>query len=564
MDTTPTELRTTDLQKSPPDTGQWKQFDRRTVMSTLLVALLITFVATLDGTVVAPAFPRMLADLQGFNLIVWIETVYLLTSTITLPIYGGLSDRVGRKPVVLGSLLIFLGASALCGFAQSMPQLVIFRAIQGIGAGGLELMASTMIADIFPPRERGKWQGLWGSVYALAALIGPLIGGLLTDHLSWRWVFFVNVPIGIAGLALLLLFVPNLGIKNRHASFDYLGSCLFILGSVFLLLGFSWGGSQFTWLSPQILILLGCAAVALIGLVVHCVRKERRGGSPVIEMSLFTSSIRIFVVALLVTTTSYIALVGSSYFIPIFIQGIIGLSATGSGAVLIPTMLTAIIGSMGAGFLISTTGRYKWIALLGAGLSILGTILLVQLDSGSSYLDVIAGTVVQGLGIGVGMSVYTIAVQNALPRKIGQVTSLMMYSRQIGQSIGLAVMGSVVSMSYMPAFSRALPSSLASAISPQLRASFANPLVLLSSPETQARLHASIAHASPHGNALFQALFQAARAGLTESIHNAFVLSLIIIVPTFLIVCVLQEIPLKSRAHQARKEVLAEKGDSHS
>lgn len=540
-----------DAQAAPGSSGQ-EQYGRRTIIITLLGALLVTFIATLDGTVVGPAFPHIVADLQGFNLFVWVETVYLLTSTITLPIYGRISDRVGRKPILLFCLLVFLLASALCGLAQSMIQLVIFRAVQGIGAGGLEIMASAIIADIFPPRERGKWQGLWGSVYALAAIMGPLIGGALTDALSWRWVFYVNVPIGIAALIVLGALMPSLGSRDKHASLDYVGIALFMLGSLLLLLAFSWAGSQFAWLSPQIIGLLVGALVALTLLLIYCARQERRGREPIIEPSLFRASVRIFDVALLVTTVAYIALVGSSYFIPFFIQCIVGASATESGLILIPTMLTAIVGSMAAGALISSTGRYKWIALTGTVLSIIGTILLVRLNTTSSYLDVILGTVIQGLGIGVGMSVYTIAVQNALPRKIGQVTSIMMYSRQIGQSIGLALMGSVVSASYIPSFAQALAKQHSSPVPAQLSRSFNDPLVLLSSPDVLAHLREQFTQFSPQGQTLFNTLFNAAKTGLTESIHTAFVLSVIIIVPTFLVVCFLKEMPLRGRKQQAQ------------
>ena len=255
---------------------------------------------------------------------------------MTIPIYGKLSDLLGRKPIFLFGIVVFLIGSALCGVAQSMTQLIVFRGLQGIGDGALLPIASAVVGDLFPPRERGKWQGVTGSVYALSAIIGPLAGGWLTDHLSWRWIFYVNLPFGFAALLVLIFLMPTLRVPVKQVFIDYLGVLLLVLGTLPLLLALSWAGSQYAWLSPQISGLLAAAVVLLTLLVLYAIHLERQGKEPIFEPSLFTTSVRIFSVSLLVTMILNIALVGCAYFLPLFIQGVIGASATNSGLVLVP------------------------------------------------------------------------------------------------------------------------------------------------------------------------------------------------------------------------------------
>jgi len=314
------------------------RYSRRDTLLTMLGVLMVMLLASLDQTVVSTAMPRVIAELQGFDRYTWVSTVYLLTSTVMVPIYGKLSDLIGRKPIFLFGVVIFLLGSALSGASQSMNQLILFRAFQGIGAGALMPIAIAIVGDLFTPRERGKWQGVTGGVWGLSAIIGPTAGGWITQNASWRWVFYVNLPVGIAALLVLIFLMPTLRGPAKQVSIDYVGAALLVLGTIPLLLGFTWAGTQYDWLSPQIIGLFAAVLVVLTLFVFYEARLERRGGQPIIEPGLFRNSI--FSVSTLVTVIFGMALFGSIFFIPLFVQGVVGTSATNSGLILTPLMLT--------------------------------------------------------------------------------------------------------------------------------------------------------------------------------------------------------------------------------
>ncbi len=519
-------------------------YSRRETIFTMIGVLCVVFLSMLDQTVVGTAMPHIVAELQGFDRIAWVTTAYLLTSTVPIPIYGKLSDMYGRKRIILFGIVVFLIGSALSGAAQSMNQLIAFRALQGLGAGALQPIAVAVVGDLFPPRERGKWQGVTGSTYALSAIIGPLVGGWITDYASWRWVFYVNVPVGVLAMLVLIFLMPTLRGLTRQVSIDYVGAALLILGTVPLLLGFSLVGIQYSWLSPQITGLFGMAVIMLIVLVIYASYLERRGKEPIFEPRMFKDSARIFGISILVTVIFSISLYGSVLGIPLFAQGVLGTSATNSGLILVPFMLTSIGGSIIGGLLLSWTGKYKWIAILGLVIAIVGTILLVRLDTASSGLEVLIAMLVLGIGVGSGMAVYTVVVQNAYPQKIGVASSTLVFFRQLGGAIGLAAMGSVLTSSYIPAFHNALPATLKHILPAKVLEAFDNPLILLS-PGGLAQLHAGFAGYGPQGLAIFAALLQAVKTGLTQSIHNVFVLSLGIIIVGLIAVLFLKEIPLR-------------------
>jgi EmrB/QacA subfamily drug resistance transporter len=486
--------------------------------------------------------PRVIADLHGFDRYTWVSTAYLLTSTVMVPIYGKLSDLYGRKPIFLFGVVVFLIGSALSGASQSMNQLIAFRALQGIGAGALMPIAIAIVGDLFTPRERGKWQGVTGSVWGISAIIGPTLGGWITQNTSWRWVFYVNLPIGIAALLVLIFLMPTLRGRASKVSIDYVGAALLVLGTVPLLLGFTWAGSQYNWLSPQIISLFSVAFIALASFVVFEAWLERRDGQPIIEPSLFKNSI--FSVSTLITTIFGMALFGGIFFIPLYVQGVVGSSATSSGLILTPLMLTSVVGSIVSGQLVSRLGRYKWIAILGMLVSVAGVVLLVRLNVNSTNNDVLIAMLVLGLGLGIGMSLYTLIVQNALPTKIGQSTATLTFFRQIGGTIALAAMGSVMTAAYLPAFHNALPLAILHAVPAQYLAAFNNPQILLS-PTMLTQLQSHAVAMGPQAVAVLHQIIEAVKVGLAQGIHNVFLLSLGLMIVGLIATFFLKEIPLK-------------------
>src|SRR6266496_4423740 len=525
-----------DLTSKQPDTSQeyeQPRYSRRDTVLTMIGVLMVMLLASLDQTIVSTAMPRVIAELQGFDRYTWVSTAYLLTSTVTVPIYGKLSDLFGRKPIFLFGVVVFLIGSALSGASQNMNQLIAFRALQGFGAGALMPIAIAIVADLFTPRERGKWQGLTGAVWGFSAIIGPTLGGWITQNASWRWVFYVNIPIGIAALLVLIFLMPWLRSASRKVSIDYIGAALLVVGTVPALLGFTWAGSQYAWLSPQIIGLFAGALVALTTFVIF-------------GMALF----------------------GSIFFIPLFVQGVVGTSATNSGLILTPLMLTSIVGSVLSGQLVSRLGKYKWIAITGMVISVAGSLLLVRLDVNATNNDVLIAMLVLGLGMGFGMALYTLIVQNALPQKIGQATSALIFFRSIGGTIGLAAMGSLMTSAYLPAFKSALSSGLgklsipAAALQPiQARfvALFSNPQILLS-PDVLSKMRVASAAHGQQGLALFNIAIDAVKTGLTQGIHNVFVLSFGFMIVGLIAVLFLKEIPLRGK--RSSEEVSGEVVDA--
>ena len=403
-------------------------------------------------------------------------------------------------------------------------------------------IAIAIVGDLFTPRERGKWQGVTGGVWGISAIIGPTLGGWITQNTSWRWVFYVNVPIGIAALLVLIFLMPTLRGIAKQVSIDYVGAALLVLGTVPLLLGFTCAGGQYDWLSPQIIGLFSVAFIALVSFIVYEAWLERRGGQPIIEPSLFKNSI--FSVSTLITTIFGMALFGGIFFIPLYVQGVVGSSATSSGLILTPLMLTSVAGSVVSGQLVSRLGRYKWIAILGMLVSVAGVVLLARLDVNSTNNDVLLAMLVLGLGLGIGMSLYTLIVQNALPTKIGQSTATLTFFRQIGGTIALAAMGSVMTAAYLPAFHSALPVAILHAVPAQFLAAFNNPQILLS-PTTLAQIESHAAAMGPQSVAMLHQIIEAVRVGLAQGIHNVFVLSLGLMIVGLIAVFFLKEIPLR-------------------
>ncbi|MFF7239286.1 MFS transporter [Streptomyces collinus] len=400
----------------------------------LLLGLLL---AALDQTIVSTALPTIVSDLGGLEHLSWVVTAYLLASTAATPLWGKLGDQYGRKRLFQTAIVIFLIGSALCGMAQDMPQLIGFRALQGLGGGGLMVLSMAIVGDIVPPRERGRYQGLFGAVFGATSVLGPLLGGLFTEHLSWRWVFYVNVPVGIIALAVIAtaLRIPR---KSARHVIDYLGTFLIAAVATCLVLVASLGGTTWRWGSPQIigLIVLGVVlAVAFVGV-------ESRAAEPVLPLKLFR--IRTFTLSAVISFIVGFAMFGAMTYLPTFLQVVHGVSPTVSGIYMLPMVFGLLLSSTVSGQIVSRTGRWKVFPIAGTAVTAIGLLLLHRLDENSSTAEMSVYFFVFGLGLGLVMQVLVLIVQNAVSYEdLGVATSGATFFRSIGASFGVAIFGTV-------------------------------------------------------------------------------------------------------------------------
>lgn len=426
----------------------------------LFAILLGMFLGSLDQTVVGTALPRIVTDLHGNGLYTWVVTAYLLSSTVTVPIYGKLSDIYGRKRIYLFGIVLFLIGSWLSGLSQNMTELILFRSLQGLGAGALFPIALAIIGDLFTPRERGRYQGLFGAVFGLSFLVGPFVGGWLTDNISWHWVFYVNMPVGLAALIVIGTVLPNFHPTTSVSlrDLDFLGIVLFSAGVVPLLLGLTnkgltdSHGNLYQWTDPSVggLILIGVILLALFLLA------ERRTHQPIIPLALFAN--RTFSASNLAVFFVSFGMFAAIIFMPRYFQAVRGISATTSGYMVWPLLVGVMGSSIGTGMLISKLGRYKIILVIAMVVSTVGSFLMTHLQSNTSDPVLWLWMLIMGAGIGPSMSGFTVVIQNAAPREqMGVATSTMTFLRQIGGSVGLAISGTLFSQT----FTEKLPQQLA-------------------------------------------------------------------------------------------------------
>jgi EmrB/QacA subfamily drug resistance transporter len=406
---------------------------RRTKFEILFAILLGLFLSALDQTIVGPVLPHIVTELHGQDLYVWVVTIFLLTSTVSVPIYGKLSDLYGRKPLLTFGIVLFLVGSALCGLSQEMWQLILFRGIQGIGAGSIFPIALAVIGDLFTPAERGKYQGLFGAVFGIAFLVGPFVGGYLTDHFSWHWIFYVNLPIGIVALVIIERLLPNVRGHITKVRIDYLGVATLVAGLVPILIGLTLAETN-GWSDTSVWAWL-VFGVVFLGVFVLV---ERRAAEPIIPLHLFRN--RTFSASMVAIFFATFGFGAAIIFLPLYFQVVEGASATESGYRLLPFLFGLIASSIASGQIVSRTGRYKPILIVGLALLVVGMALMTQLRLGTDDWTLAAWMLVAGLGVGPTFAVFTIVVQNSVAfHELGTATSDLTLFRQIGTTVGITM-----------------------------------------------------------------------------------------------------------------------------
>jgi EmrB/QacA subfamily drug resistance transporter len=418
-----------------PHDGERTHAEIMVIVVALMLAMLL---AALDQTIVSTALPRIAQDLNGLSKLSWVVTAYLITSAVVTPLYGKISDQLGRKKVFQTAIIIFLIGSALCGVAQSMDQLIAFRALQGIGAGGLMALVFAIIGDIIPPRQRGRYQGYFGSVFAVASIAGPLLGGLFTDHLSWRWIFYINLPIGILALSAIGARL-HLPVKKTEHRIDFLGAGLLGIAIILVMLITVLGGATYPWMSAPIYEM----AVGAIVFIALFIAQEKHAPEPVISLNLFKNDI--FRVSSALALLSGAVMFGAIVFLPEYQQVVRGYSATKSGLLLLPLVGGMLVSMITSGRLVTKMGKYRLFPIIGTAVTTLGIWLFSHISLTTSQGALTVWMIVLGLGMGLYMQIMTLAVQNSVERKdMGTATSVVTFFRSMGQSFGTAIFGAIL------------------------------------------------------------------------------------------------------------------------
>jgi EmrB/QacA subfamily drug resistance transporter len=516
------------------------------LIGTLTGLLLAALLAAIDQTIVGTAEPRIIASLQGFDRYPWVATIYLLTSTVSVPIFASLSDRYGRKPFFMAGATLFVVASALCGAAgefrflpiDGMGQLIVFRGLQGVGGGMVVGILFTIVGDIFSPIERGRYQGLFAALWGIASIFGPTAGGWLTDHWSWRACFYVNLPFGLIAVAAIHFQFPHMKPRSVRRALDWAGFATLIAWIVPLLLALTWA-PQYGWGAPRVEGLLVLSTM-MLGALLYA---ESRAKEPIIPLEFFRQPV--IAVCSLAAFVLGVGMFGTIIYLPLFMQGVLGVSATQSGNLLTPLLMGVVIASIVGGQTISRTGEYKTVGVVGSVLVAIGMVLFARMDATTARLYVAVAMVIAGLGMGLLQPVYTLAVQNVAPReRMGAATSSTIFFRSIGSTVGVAAFGSVMLMRYHSEFTRSIPVSVPKLALPY----FENPLLLM---QVRPQLEQAFGRV-PGGAALLQTLLVGVKAALLHGLQEIFFWSAVIMGAAILPHLLLKREPLRVLTHVDR------------
>jgi len=501
----------------------------------MLGVMLGVLLAALDSSVVGTAMPNIISDLHGIDLYTWPFTAYMLCSTIIIPVSGKMADMYGRKLIYLSGIVIFLAASALCGISWNMMALIVFRGAQGMGAGIILSSAFAVVGELFSPRERGKYMGFVASMFGLSSLLGPALGGFITQTswLGWRWIFYINIPLGIIAFLTVLFALPSAGEDLEKKKIDFLGLGAFIVAIVPFLLGFTWAGKNYAWLSPEI---LGMFAFSIVFFIIFYFI-EKKAESPIIPLQLFRKNI--FNISIGAMFMSSVAMFGIVIFLPLFLQAVLGKDPGTSGAIITPMMLSFVFASIVSGRIISATGKYKILSIVGFGFALFGTILFYFMDENVTDFQLYRNMIVLGIGLGGTMPAFNIAVQNAFPQQMtGVVTSGVQFFRNMGSTIGAAIMGSVMISRMKIHFGdiqgkMGLPAGSGSKLG-----ALADPMAI-KDPATMAKLKSTMPPDMLHK------LMGLVKQGLTASLHDVFFISIVAAGIGVGFTFLLKEIPLR-------------------
>lgn len=516
---------------APPDTqGGGLGFSHRQIVITIVSLAIAMLLAMLDNMIVAPALPTIVGELGGLEHLAWVATGYILATTVATPIWGKLGDLYGRRITFISAVVLFLIGSILCGVSQDMTQLIAFRAVQGLGAGGLIVGVMSIIGEMIPPRERGKYQGIMMAVMPVAMIAGPFVGGYITDNLSWRWAFYVNLPLGAIALVVCWITLRRLPKGSGHAKIDWAGTGLLTVWITALVLVISWGGTNYDWDSPQI---LGLAALAVLGFAAF-ITVQRRVAEPVMPLRVFKS--RNFTMASAISFVAGFAMFGAMGYLPQFQQFVQGSSATNSGLLLMPMMIAAMLVSVGGGIFISRTGHYKTLPIAGTVLVAIGLFLFSTVDVDTGTFATGVYMVVLGAGLGGLMQTSTLIAQNSVAmRDIGAGTGAVTFMRNMGSSMGVAFLGAV----YTDQLLGTLDDAGAGGADIAAGANSMTPELLRSLPENA------------------RTLFQHA---VTDGITSLFLWGAIISVLGIVAAVLVRQVPLRTGAKPAPEPEMAEAG----